>query len=85
MPEREVIKVQKVPFRISLIAARVNVGMKQQDVANYLSEYFGTRVSRQRISNYEKRPETIPPAYGEAFSKLYKIPIDYISFEREST
>lgn len=74
-----------VPFRVSLKAARINKCLSQKEVAISLNKYFGQKVSRQRISYYEKKPDRVPPAYGEAFSKLYKIPMDYILFIYWST
>lgn len=68
------------PFRISLRAARISNNLSQQDVADSLSVYFGKKLSRQRIAEFENNPAEVPPVYGDALSKLYKIPKDYISF-----
>lgn len=71
--------------RITLRAARVNAGLSQDKVANELSEYFGTKVSRQRIAFFEKHPEETPIGWGEALAKLYRWPRDGINFTNEST
>lgn len=77
--------MSKVQFRISLKAARINADLKQEDAADKLSYYFGSRISRQRVSYFEANPDAIPPAYGMAFSRIYGIPIDYLNFNHEST
>ena len=46
-------------MRISLKAARANANMTQEEAANELSKYFGMKVSRQRVMNYEAHPEVI--------------------------
>lgn len=66
--------------KISLKAARTNANMTQEDAANALSEYFGMKISRQRIMEYEKHPETVPPGFGHGFATIYRLPIDAINF-----
>ena len=68
--------------RISLKAARTNAGMTQEDAAKALTEYFGMKISRQRVMAYESAPSTPPPGFGQAFATIYKMPIDAINFAR---
>ncbi|MGQ2381747.1 helix-turn-helix domain-containing protein [Lactiplantibacillus plantarum] len=77
--------MSKIEFRISLKAARINAGLRQDQVATRLSDYFGTKVSRQRVSNFESNPENVPRAYGDALARLYGIPVDYLKFVHGST
>lgn len=69
-----------INLRITLKAARVNAGLKQYEVADQLTKYFGQKVSRQRVAYYENHPEEIPLAYGAAFSKIYHWPQDALKF-----
>lgn len=71
--------------RITLKAARINAGLSQAEAASELSKYFGIKISRQRISFYEKHPEETPIGWGDAFARLYKWPRDGINFAPEST
>ena len=68
--------------RISLRAARANANMTQAQAADKLSEYFGMKISRQRIMEYEKHPAETPPAFGQGFASIYNIPLEDISFTR---
>jgi hypothetical protein len=68
--------------RISLRAARANANMTQAQAADKLSEYFGMKISRQRIMEYEKHPAETPPAFGQGFASIYNIPLEGISFTR---
>ncbi|MDT3394447.1 MAG: helix-turn-helix domain-containing protein [Bacillota bacterium] len=72
-------------MRITLRAARINAGLSQEQVAQELTDYLGTKVSRQRISFFEKHLEETPVGWGEAFAKLYKWPSDAIKFTPTST
>ena len=67
-------------MKISLKSARVNAGMTQKEAAQALSEYLGITVSRQKVMKYESNPSKTPIAFGEAFSKIYKIPLEGINF-----
>ena len=67
-------------MRISLKAARANANMTQEEAANELSKYFGMKVSRQRVMNYEAHPESTPPAFGHGFAAIYKLPLEAINF-----
>lgn len=66
-------------IRISLAAARVNAGMTQQEVADYM------HTSKKTIINWEKG--RIRPSFSDVsmLSKLYNIPEDYIFLPIEST
>lgn len=66
--------------RISLRAARTNANLTQAEAAEKLSEYFGMKVSRQRVMEYEKHPAETPPAFGQGFANIYNIPLEGISF-----
>lgn len=66
--------------RISLKAARTNANLTQEEAAQELSKYFGMRISRQRVMNYEAHPETTPPAFGHGFAAIYKLPLEAINF-----
>ncbi|RGU53934.1 XRE family transcriptional regulator [Limosilactobacillus fermentum] len=67
-------------IKITLKSARVNAGMTQAQAAQALSEYFGMTIPRQRVMKYEANPSLTPIAFGEAFAKIYKIPIEGINF-----
>ena len=56
--------------------------MTQAQAADKLSEYFGMKISRQRIMEYEKHPAETPPAFGQGFASIYNIPLEGISFTR---
>lgn len=71
--------------RISLKAARTNANMTQEEAANELSKYFGMKISRQRVMNYEAHPESTPPAFGHGFATIYKLPLEAINFTNQST
>lgn len=65
---------EKMDFQISLKAARVNVNMTQQEVANLLN------INKSTIASWEKGKTQ--PKYKQAskLSKIYGIPYDYINF-----
>ena len=54
-------------MEITLKAARINMGMTQEDVANKLG------VSRRTVSMWENEKDKIRPAYVYALSSLYKV------------
>lgn len=66
--------------KISLRAARVNAGLTQDEAAEALSDYFGFRVSRQRVMQYEKNPSETPAGFGHGFATIYHIPLEGINF-----
>lgn len=70
--------MEKVPFQISLAAARVNAGLTQDDVARKL------KVGKQTIVSWEKGDSE--PKIGQArkMSRLYGIKLDYIFFRHQS-
>ena len=72
-------------LRITLAAARVNAGMKQEDAAELLTEILDEKVTRQKVAYYEQHPDDTPIKYASAFSKIYDIPRDNIFFNCEST
>lgn len=59
-------------FQITLKAARVNAGLKQEIAANMLE------VSGKTLRNYEQGVTAIPGHVLQKASILYKIPSDYI-------
>nr|DAF79726.1 MAG TPA: Repressor protein CI [Caudoviricetes sp.] len=65
---------EKMDFQISLKAARVNVNMTQQEVANLLN------INKSTIASWEKGKTQ--PKYKQAskLSKIYGIPYDNINF-----
>lgn len=67
-------------LKITLIAARANADMKQEQVARRLTSILGDKVNRQKVSYYEKHPDETPMKYADAFSKIYNIPRDNIFF-----
>lgn len=64
--------MDKVPFQISLAAARVNAGMTQEDVARKM------KVSKQTVGNWENGRVIPKPAEFEMMCRLYNIGQDYI-------
>lgn len=66
--------------QISLKAARINSNMTQEQAAQALSEYFGMRISRQRVMKYEDDPSITPAGFGHGFSVIYNLPEDAINF-----
>lgn len=66
--------------QISLRAARINANMTQSEAAQRLSEYFGMRISRQRVMKYEDNPSKTPPGFGVGFATIYNLPIEAINF-----
>lgn len=72
--------MKQAQLRITLKAARVNADMSQNEVAEILTKEFGTKISRQRISNFEAKPANVPPIFGKALADIYGLPIDAISF-----
>ena len=71
--------------RISLKAARINANLSQSQAAQLLGKELGQKVSRQRLSMIESYEYELAPVYGVALSHIYKIPQDFISFDKEST
>ncbi|MFJ8529939.1 helix-turn-helix domain-containing protein [Bacillus sp. NPDC094106] len=59
-------------FQITLKAARVNAGFKQDVAANKLD------ISEKTLRNYEQGVTAIPGHVLQKASILYKIPSDYI-------
>lgn len=66
-------------IKISLAAARVNAGLKQEDVAKCM------KISKNTVVNWEKGK--IIPSFAslQALAILYKIPIDNIFLPEKST
>lgn len=64
--------MEKVPFQISLAAARVNAGMTQEDVAKIM------HISKQTIVNWEKGKNIPRLPEIEMLSRIYNISADYI-------
>lgn len=65
-------------LRISLAAARVNAGLKQDDVAKEL------KVGKQTIVNWEKGISEPKMSQARELSALYKMPLDYIFLPTKS-
>ncbi|EEM02464.1 helix-turn-helix domain-containing protein [Bacillus pseudomycoides] len=59
-------------FQITLKAARVNAGLKQDEAAVFLD------VSGKTLRNYEQGITAIPGHVLQKASIVYKIPSDYI-------
>lgn len=66
-------------LQITLAAARVNAGMKQEDTAREL------RVSKKTVVNWEKGKVIPSFANMQALASLYKIPADNIFLPQKST
>lgn len=64
--------MEKVPFQISLAAARVNAGMTQEDVARVMHK------SKQTIINWEKGKIAPGIPEIEMLARIYNIEQDYI-------
>lgn len=69
----------KVPFQISLAAARVNAGYTQEDIAKKLG------VSKQTIINWEKGKNIPGIPEMDMLSRIYNMPQDYIFLPCYST
>lgn len=67
-------EVIQMPMKISMSAARINAGLKQEDVAEKLG------ISRDTIRGWEngKRIPRVDHAY--ALAAIYGLPIDAIKF-----
>ena len=66
-------------IQINLAAARINAGMRQEDVARAM------KVSKNTVLNWEKGKVIPSFATMQALSNMYKIPVDNIFLPREST
>ncbi len=66
-------------FQISLEAARVNAGFTQDEVAEKMG------ITRQTIINWEKGRVVPGIPEMEMLSRLYNMPLDYISLPCYST
>lgn len=66
-------------MQITLAAARVNAGYKQEEVAKILN------VSKSTIIKWEKGRTEPAIGYCKKMSELYNIPIDNIFFAHNST
>lgn len=66
-------------IKISIAAARVNAGMTQEEVAEYM------HVSKNTIINWEKGRVTPSFAVMQTLANLFKFPIDNISMPEKST
>ena len=66
-------------IKISLAAARVNVGLTQAEVANDL------RISKKTLINWEEGK--VKPSYAtiKTLSSLYKIPLENIFLPQNTT
>nr|DAI19312.1 MAG TPA: helix-turn-helix domain protein [Caudoviricetes sp.] len=67
---QEVNKLSKL--RISLVAARVNAEMTQEDVAREM------HVSKNTVVNWEKGKSEPTISQSRELSKLYNMPLEYI-------
>lgn len=66
-------------FKITLAAARINRGMRQEDVAKRLG------VSKQSIVNWERGRRKPNAATIMALSQIYEIDVDHIFLPKEFT
>ena len=66
-------------LKISIAAARVNAGMTQEEVAEYM------HVSKNTIVNWEKGRVAPSFAVMQTLANLFKFPIDNISMPSKST
>lgn len=66
-------------FQISLVAARANAGLTQEEAAVKVG------VTRHTIINWEKGKITPRIPELEMLSKVYGIPVDYIFLPKKST
>lgn len=66
-------------LQISLAAARVNAGLKQEEVAEKMG------VSKRTVINWEKGKVHPSAATVNMLSDIYKVPIDCLLLPRIST
>lgn len=66
-------------LQISLAAARVNANLTQADVAGIL------RVSKTTVNNWERGKSSPSFATLNTLAGIYKIPVEYIFLQKEST
>lgn len=66
-------------IRITLKSARVNSGLKQEEVANIMN------ITRKTLSGWESETETAEPRITQAIklAKLYNLPIESIIFNKK--
>lgn len=65
-------------IRISLVAARVNAGLTQSEVANLM------HVGKQTIASWEKGLSEPKITEARELSRIYDMPLDNIFFETKS-
>lgn len=65
-------------LQISLAAARVNAGMTQEEVSQYM------KVSKNTLVNWEKGTSEPTMSQGRRLSALYNIPLDNIFLPMKS-
>lgn len=70
--------MERVPFQISLAAARVNANLTQADVAKMLN------VTPQTVVNWEKGDGEPKISQALKLSAIYKMPLDYIFLPTKS-
>lgn len=63
---------------ITLRAARVNAGLKLVEAA----EKFG--INKDTLSKYERDSTNVPRTFLIKIEQIYKVPLDYIFFGKES-
>lgn len=68
----------KQEIKITLRAARVNSGLKLIEAA----DKFG--INKDTLSKYEKDSTNVPRTFLIKIEGIYKIPIDYIFFGKQS-
>lgn len=68
--------------KISLKACRINKNFSLKEATQVISKQTGIKISRQRLSNYENNPESIPPLWAKTLSDAYDIPMDFINFNQ---
>lgn len=61
-------------MKITVKAARVNVGLTQKEAAEKLG------ISRHSLIGYEKKPDKIPYVIAEEMSKVYEISKEELIF-----
>ncbi|HEY9574042.1 MAG TPA: helix-turn-helix transcriptional regulator [Lachnospiraceae bacterium] len=71
--------MEKVPFQISLAAARVNAGLTQQEVAEKMG------VSNVTVVAWEKGKVEIKPPYLSYFCEICGIKPEYIFLPNKLT
>lgn len=68
------LEKREAKIRITLAAARINAGYKQEDVIKMM------HISKPTLISWEKGKTAPSIAQAQELCKIYRIPFDYINF-----